>query len=344
MMKPPQIKTGKKSSPTGLNEIWIEIGIDCDLRCSYCFNSAGGIRKEKKILKVNDYWDLLKQFKKMGGTTVGLPGAGEPLYGKNLKLTLAILDFCNKNDLHLVIFTHGQNISDNLIKKINRPNVSLMIKYNSAEPKIQDKLVGVGGYTEKRNKVISKLIKAGFAGYKNGFSRLGFVTSILEQNYQELPAIFSYCRENGIVPDFDTILEAGRAKHKNISFAKVKKMMEKLQQLDQKKYGYEWQYSPTYITGCCDRYKRHLYIDRFGQVSPCLGAAINKVILGNIKKEKLSQMWELPLMKTIRQRKYSGECAKCKKFKNRTCNSCLGRFVDNFDGNCVATIGCEFKL
>ena len=206
MVNKPKLKIGKKESNTGLDELWLEIGIDCDLKCTYCFNSAGGIREEQGTLNVCEYLDLLKQFKDMGGGTIGIPGAGEPLIQSNLETTLTILDYCDKNGLHLVIFTNAQQINDDLVSRLNQNHVSLMVKYNSSNPIIQDTLAGIIGYTTRREKSIQKLLKNGF----NSDSRLGFVSSIMDDNYDEIPEIFRYCRNNGIIPDFDTILEQGR--------------------------------------------------------------------------------------------------------------------------------------
>ena len=148
MTNKPEIKTGSRKSKTGLNEIWLEVGIDCDLKCSYCFNEAGGIRKEPDTLNIKNYFSILKQFRDMGGSTVGIPGAGEPLMKTNLETTLNILDFCGENNLHLVLFTNAQQMDDSLISRLNQDHVSLMIKYNSSNPEIQDELVGVKGYTK----------------------------------------------------------------------------------------------------------------------------------------------------------------------------------------------------
>ena len=142
----PKIKKSEIISPSGLSEMWIETGIDCPLKCSYCFNSAGGIRYETGTLSWGAYENILNQFKDLGGSTIGIPGAGEPLVGKNLETTLKILDFTEKNGMNLVIFTSGFEVSEKTIDAINKKNVSLMLKYNSSDPAIQDDLVKMKNY------------------------------------------------------------------------------------------------------------------------------------------------------------------------------------------------------
>ena len=341
MTNKPEIKTGSRKSKTGLNEIWLEVGIDCDLKCSYCFNEAGGIRKEPDTLNIKNYFSILKQFRDMGGSTVGIPGAGEPLMKTNLETTLNILDFCGENNLHLVLFTNAQQMDDSLISRLNQDHVSLMIKYNSSNPEIQDELVGVKGYTKRRAKNIEKLLEKGFA--KD--SRLSFVNSIMNFNYEEIPEIFRYCRNNQIIPDFDTVLEqGGGAKCGQIGKDKnIKNMFELLQKIDKEEFNIEWDISPTYVAGNCDRHKQHMYINRFGNVSPCIGTNLKGTHLGNIKKNSLENLWELPLMRKIRNRDYGGECLSCKNYVEETCNSCLGRYTDQINEKEINTIGCWNK-
>ena len=147
----PEIKRGYSKSHSGLTELWLEIGIDCPHKCSFCFNGAGGIRHEEGLMDEKEYADILKQFKELGGKTVGLPGAGEPFFGKNKNLTLKIMAYCIKNKMHLVIFTSGYLLDNKLISKLNKPNISLMIKYNTFDMNKQDKMVGTPGYSKKRN-------------------------------------------------------------------------------------------------------------------------------------------------------------------------------------------------
>ena len=341
MTNKPELKIGKEESKTGLNEIWLEVGIDCDLKCTYCFNEAGGLRKENNRLDSKEYLNLLDQFKKMDGGTIGIPGAGEPLTKSNLETTLNIVDFCGENKLHTVIFTNAQQINEKVISKLNKDYVSLMIKYNSSDSKIQDELVNVDGYTKRRNKNIESLLKKGF----NKDFRLGLVSSIMNVNYEEIPKIFRYCRNNNIIPDFDTVLEQGRGATcgLNKEDKKIKEMFEQLQKIDKEEYGISWEISPTYVAGCCDRYKKHLYVTRFGDVSPCIGASLKGIKLGNIREKTLLDLWDSPLMKKIRDKDYSGTCLECKNFREKKCNSCLGRYVNKIDEESINTIGCWNK-
>ena len=121
---------------------------------------------------------------------------------------------------------------------------------------------------------------------------------------------------------------------------KIKRMFELLQKIDRDEYGINWNVSPTYVAGCCDRYKRHIYITRFGDVSPCIGTSLKGVKLGNVRESSLTKLWDSLLMRKIRSRDYSGSCLNCINFKEEKCNSCLGRYADRIDENTINTIGC----
>ena len=345
LLTPPEIKHGSKESQSGLTELWIETGIDCPHNCEFCFNSAGGRKHEKGTMNEQDYLSILEQFKELGGKTVGFPGAGEPLFGKNRDLTLKVADYCSQNDLQFIIFTSGYLLNDDLIRRLNRSNISLMVKYNTFDEKKQDAMVGTPGYSKRRNENIEKLIASGFTKDH----RLGFVNSIMNENYEEIPAMFRYCRDHDIIPDFDTLQEKGRGATCGLCSQdeKTRQMFEILQEIDEKEYGYTWQISPTYVAGKCERYKQHLYIDRFGNVSPCLGTNLDGINIGNVKQSteqhtNLEKIWnENPLLQKVKQRDYEGKCKTCKAFQNGDCNSCLGRYATiDTNTNRINTMGC----
>jgi radical SAM protein with 4Fe4S-binding SPASM domain len=171
----------------------------------------------------------------------------------------------------------------------------------------------------------------------------------MTENYEEIPKMFIYCRDNNIIPDFDTLQEKGRGAECGLfsQDEKTKTMFKILQNIDKKEYGHIWEISPTYVAGKCERYKQHLYVDRFGNVSPCLGTHLNKIDLGNVKKSlknhtTLAKIWfNNSLMQKIKKRKYEGKCTRCEHYKKYECNSCLGRYAEvNPKANIIKTIGC----
>lgn len=261
--------------------------------------------------------------------------------------TFAILDYCHKHDIVATIFTTGHLITKEIAEKLDKygHNLRLFIKYNSSKPEIQDELVRVKGYTKLRNKVIRMLISKGFND-----GRLGVVTSVMPTNYEEMPSILRFARNNKINFDTDTIIWVGRGDGSGCDFEPetvhlLQKTLKQLQKIDKEEYGHEWDIIPTYVgSSPCTRFEHHLHIRNDGVVKPCIGA--DKVILGNTRKQSLKKIWDSKITKIIRSHNYKGKCPTCKNYQEHKCYSCLGRSTANLTTEFlkkhgyVKTIGC----
>ena len=93
-------------------------------------------------------------------------------------------------------------------------------------------------------------------------------------------------------------------------------MYELLSKIDNEEFGKKWEPTCSYPGEySCNRYNHHLYIDKEGEVRPCLGAL--NVSLGNIKNKSLKEMWDSKEMQLIRSRNYDGKCLDCGKFQSK---------------------------
>jgi MoaA/NifB/PqqE/SkfB family radical SAM enzyme len=341
----------KHLCPNSLLELWIEVWPFCHLNYSYCFNAGGNTGFSPQLLLQEEYLDLLNQFKKLGGRAIGIPGNGEPLHARNYDLLINLSRWAQAAGIKTYVFTTGDLIDEVKADELFDVGLSLMIKCNSFKPEVQDLLVRVSGYTSRRQGCLELLQRKGFNRPEfdqdnNQTTRFALVTSILAENYAELPKMFRWCRQNNVLPDIDTILEACRGTeysgcHPTLSTDLVRSTFQVLQQIDRAEFGNDWDITPTYVDGYCDRYRYHLYVDCWGNISPCLGANKRGIFLGNIRQGySLTEAWESPLMIRIRDRNYSGKCATCAHFKAQNCNSCLGRFTNITGTNCIDTTGC----
>ena len=329
-----------------LKDIWIEVGQSCDHRCKNCFqNTEKGIDKDSDNLTEKQIVDIINQAIEMGITEVGIPGAGEPFHPENQKITLKIIqNNCQKN-IHTTIFTHLGFFNEELIKRLNEygDKITLLVKFNSFKPEVQDTFDNALGYTKKREEVLKILFKYKF----NDGKRLGFVTSIMTINADEILEIFKYCRKNNIIVDIDNLLPRGRGINSpfNPSDKKLKEVYEILSKIDKEEFHNKWVPTCSYIgADSCNRYCHHLYINKIGNVYPCIGSF--NVLLGNIKTEKLNNIWNKKEMILIRNKCYNGKCLHCDLFIKGLCNSCLGRYTENLNNKNlletgkVHTIGC----
>lgn len=329
-----------------LKDIWLMLGQSCDHRCKNCFESTKqGLDNDPDNLSDEQLIRVIDEAIAMGINEVGIPGAGEPFHPKNIKTLFKIIEHNYKKGIHTTIFTHTGFFNEEIVKRLDKygDKITLLVKFNSFKPKVQDGFDNAPGYTKRREKNLGLLFKYGF----NDGKRLGFVTSIMTINYDELPDILRYARKNNIIVDIDNILPRGRGCNSPYrpSDEKLKKIFQKLSKIDFQEFGIRWTPNATYIGEfSCNRYNHSLFINKKGDVNPCIGSS--NIKLGNVLDKSLKSIWNTPEMKIISEEKYDGKCTSCKLFIDEKCHSCLGRYTKNLNNKnllktCkVHTIGC----
>ena len=349
-----------------LQTMWLGIPGICNLFCSYCYACGGEKLETEKLLSWKQYESILKQAKKLGVDSIAIPGAGEPLLGRNLELTMKIIRRCEKLGIYVTLFTTGEFITEELAEQLHELPVEIMLKGNTLDAEKQDKFISDParglvrkGYGAKRNEAIKLLMRKDFNneieclrkfGRK---SRMALVTSIMTSesgrlnNLNDVVNIMRYCRKNNIIFDCDSLLKRGRGTSCELcaSDQELKKKLLELQKIDAQEFGNTWELSQSYVGTVCDRYMHHLYINQYGEVRPCIGAM--DLVLGNMHNVSLKEAWDSCEMQIIRTRKFSGKCGdECDNFAKNKCNSCLGRRAVNLTNEnllakgSVETIGC----
>ena len=361
------VQHGLERKNTGkLQTMWLEIPGYCNLFCPYCY-ACGGERLEKeKLLSWEQYASILNQAKKLGVDSIGIPGAGEPLLGNNLPLTMKIIRRCEELGIYVTLFTTGEFITEQLAEELYELPVEIMLKGNTLDAQKQDEFISDParglvrkGYGAKRNAAIKLLMGKGFnneAQCMKKFgrkSRMALVTSIMTSdsgrlnNLSDVVKILRYCRQNNIIFDCDSLLKRGRGTSCELcaSDQELKNKLLELQEIDAQEFGNSWELSQSYVGTVCDRYMHHLYINQYGDVRPCIGAM--DLVLGNMHNVSLEAAWNSSEMQIIRARKFSGKCGEqCANFAEGKCNSCLGRRTVNLTNEnllvkgSVETIGC----
>ena len=158
-------------SDKALRSLWIEIPDHCHLRCPYCFANTERNKPHlgEDILTSEEYMVLLRTFQENGGQFLGIPGLGEPFHPTNRALVLDIVEMANKLGLQTTIFSTGESLfwamdplrsyvdivqstpDFSYAERLLKSNVILLVKVNSLDPVIQDKLVCQPGYTAARD-------------------------------------------------------------------------------------------------------------------------------------------------------------------------------------------------
>lgn len=300
--------------------IRLETSRACNLRCEYCCNRSG--RPLKWELPHNKLIDIIKQAKELGAKSVVIIGGGEPtIYPKFRKLIKNISSL----KMIPVVFTNTQTMSKNLAAFLFKNNASVIIKLDSLNEKIQDKMAGVKGVYRRIQNGLKNLWSAGYKSLVNkGKYKLGASFVVNRQNSNEIQYIWKFCRENKIIPNMEMMIPNGLAKgQKRLMLRKKewKNLKLKLLDLDRKEFNYDWfPYTPLAGMGCF-QVIYNLYISIDGKVRPCSSIHCN---VANINKLSLKQIIDLPFFKIARNiEKYlKGKCGKCKNHKK--CIGCRG--------------------
>jgi radical SAM protein with 4Fe4S-binding SPASM domain len=302
----------------------------CNLECPFCYANEYRPNPEnnnQEELSFEEIKDVIIQAKENGARTVGLVG-GEPLIYPKIK---EIVSFINSNNLVPLIFTNGTAMNEELAKFFYDNNVSIIVKFNSFDnPEIQDKMVGsVKGTFYKIKNTIEILTKEGFNNTIP--TRLAIETVISRENISQIPNIFRFARKNNIYPYIELITPAGRGKRylDILTKKEAKEIFYKLLRIDETEFGYTWIPRPPQVAATCKYYFTALYVKPYGKVQPCPTVNIE---LGNLKKEKLSEILNKPQTKQIRNMRANikGKCKTCD--YHLECYGCRGAAFNSTGG------------
>lgn len=323
-----------------LGMIYDGVSAKCDLNCVYCVTKSG--KAVPGELNLEERKSVLRQANELGCKIVHIAARGEPTVDPLFKEQL---EYINELNMTPVIFTHGGNLTQEWVDTLWDNNASIMLKIHSLKPEVQDFFAATKGYTERRNKGLDLLLKKGFNKNFEGQTRLGADILVMKKNYDEIEDIYRWCRENNIFPLVKPLMCNNRGASRfvldnlYISPLEVKKLYERLSEIDKKEYGFDWKPMPPYAGVNCNYYYYHLCITIMGDVWPCIG--IPELQIGNIREKSLKECWNSEQVRKIKniKKEVTGICQECENsvvcygcpcrrtynngFENTfTCNSC----------------------
>lgn len=290
----------------GLLSLELEFSKRCNLKCIYCYASAGSAMDNE--LELPEIKGVIDQAQELGARKIILLGGGEPLMYEGLE---QVVEYIHSKGLKQSIFTNGMLLTEDIAGFLFRHKVSVVIKNNSNIPEVQDTLAGVKG---AYNKIRQGLLYLLTAGYPSGECQLGIQTVICRQNIKEIPDMWIWARERGIIPYFEILTTQGRAKEHcelRVSVNEVRDVFEKMEKIDETRFGNKWSSHPTIASFTC---KRHLYsclVNSQGYIQPCTGIDMP---VGNVKTERLADILKRsPVVQKLRNiyENIEGECKGC---------------------------------
>ena len=292
----------------------------CNLKCIYC-NGASGKKKNDEIP-----FGMLKkavaEVKSLGGKSVIVIGGGEPTIYPYFK---ELIRYIAKQEMIPVVITNSSTLTLKLAEFLYATGASVLFKLDSLHKEIQDRLAGKVGAYDQIKRGMDNLFSVGFNNSKNGKLRCGASFVVTKYNYQEIPLLWGFCRDNNIYPNLEEFITRGRGigyeNQLRVSQANLKVLKQKLLRIDRAYYGYDWLvYTPLPGHGCL-QHLYSVYLSCNGYIRPCADIDIK---LFNFKKMRIKEIIRTPFFNFIRdiENHLKGKCFRCK--HNNICVGCRG--------------------
>ncbi len=263
----------------GLLTLELECSRICNLRCVYCYSSAGVPLPEE--LAWDEIQSVLDQARELGARRIIVLGGGEPLaWGRIRELLRSI----HQRSLGIDLFTNGTLLSADLARELYDLGVHPVIKMNSRNPAVQDSLAGRQGTFEAIEAGLGHLVEA---GYPSPGMPLGVQTVVCRHNLEELPGLWVWIRERGMTPYFEMLTLQGRAREREdllVRDQELRSHFEELARIDSERYGMRWLPHPPIAGLSCRRHEYTCTVTVQGDVLPCPGVNIP---VGNIRQAPL---------------------------------------------------------
>jgi radical SAM protein with 4Fe4S-binding SPASM domain len=137
--------------------------------------------------------------------------------------------------------------------------------------------------------------------------------------------MWTYLRERGIVPYFETLTDQGRASSNpelHVPAQRLKSVFYDLARIDRERFGYDWVPKPPIAAFTCQRHLFSCTLTSTGEVFPCPGVTVSG---GSIRDKGLEEIISKSrVFRDLRQihSKIKGKCADCE--HNPPCYGCRG--------------------
>jgi radical SAM protein with 4Fe4S-binding SPASM domain len=294
----------------------IEFNSLCNFRCVYCYAAENGVRKNE--LTPDEFRDVISQAKELGARKMIVLG-GEPMLYPPI---LDMIRYIRGLDMEVELFTNGTNITHEMAQTLYDLSVRVVLKMNTFEEKIQDKLSGRKGAYAQIHEAFKNLKQV---GYPSGDRFMGVSTVVCQQNIDELPKMWEWLRDQNIAPYFEMITPQGGAKEHNmleVDTHRVEELFNRIAEIDRAKYGHTWDPKPPLVGGECLRHQFSCAVTSQGDVQPCVGVTIP---IGNVRKQRLREILrDSEVVQDLKgyQEMIKGPCSECDRLS--ACYGCRG--------------------
>jgi radical SAM protein with 4Fe4S-binding SPASM domain len=294
----------------------IEFSLRCNFSCPYCYVPQHDYFNGE--MTPQEIKETLLQARELGAGKIIILGGEPTIYPKINEMIL----FIRSLGMDVEMFTNGSGITPEFAQFLSDNKIRVVMKMNTFDEALQDKLAGRKGASEIIRSALANLKAAGYPS-KDAF--LAVSTVICRPNLRELPDFWRWLRDQGIEPYFEIITPQANALNNNWLFVEpldIYKLFKDLSEIDRHRYGIEWEPQPPLVGNRCLRHKFSCLVSSNGEVMPCVGLNLP---IGNIRRKPLKQILsESQVLKDLKDHRNTikGPCADCDKADH--CYGCRG--------------------
>ncbi|MFH1981159.1 MAG: radical SAM protein [Pseudomonadota bacterium] len=294
----------------------IEFSLRCSFQCPYCYVPPE--ESFERELTPEEIRDTITQAKELGARKIIVLG-GEPSIYPHLE---EMIGFIRGLDLEVEMFTNGTGVTAAVARMLKTHGVRVVLKMNSFDEALQDRLAGKKGAYRIIHEALAHLQAA---GYPAADAFLAVSTVICRQNIHELPDLWQWLRDRGIVPYVEIITPQANAIENtwlDVPPPETHQLFKTLAEIDRTKYGRDWDPQPPLVGNKCLRHQFSCLVNAHGEVMPCVGVTLS---MGNIRQKPLKTILaESAVLKDLKNYRHTikGPCRDCEKAES--CYGCRG--------------------
>lgn len=282
--------------------VYLEVTNSCNLQCSHCYMSAS-LQESSKVLTTGEIYSVIDDLNRMDVFTLVLSG-GEPLMRKDI---FDIARYASDSGMQVFLTTNGTLINNHIAATLEECGVK----------KVTVSIEGVADHSHDRMRGRGTLakVKKGLDILLSHEIDVEAEITVNRQNIEELPQIAQFCKERNISGiQLNRLVTMGNASQlEEYTRADCEKIGHILSTISED--GIYVHATPSLVlcqmkagTASDDLVEETACGGGFafcsilwnGDVVPC--SLIRDIILGNVKKESLSDIWESsPQLKAYRK-------------------------------------------